>query len=74
MGVESRKPRRGMYKSIQDALAGQLPMDAASLTRAHLLLRQHGKETCKTSGPACGECCVVDLCKYAAATKPTLPQ
>jgi endonuclease-3 len=56
-----------MYRSIQDALAGQLPGDAASLTRAHLLLRQHGKETCKTNGPACGECCVVELCKYAAA-------
>jgi endonuclease III len=54
------------YRSIQEALAGQLPRDAASLTRAHFLLRQHGKETCKTSGPACGDCCAVDLCAYAA--------
>ncbi len=53
------------YRSIQEALVGQLPRDAVSLTRAHLLLRQHGKETCKTNGPACGECCVVDLCRYA---------
>lgn len=52
------------YKSIQQALAGQLPGDAASVTRAHLLLRQHGKETCKTNGPACGECCVVEMCKH----------
>jgi endonuclease-3 len=56
------------YKSIQQALAGQLPNDAASVTRAHLLLRQHGKETCKTNGPACGECCVVEMCKYAVRT------
>jgi endonuclease-3 len=53
------------YKSIQEALTGQLPRGAEALTRAHLLLRQHGKETCKTNGPACGECCVVDLCRYA---------
>jgi len=53
------------YRSIEEALEGQLPRDAASLTRAHLLLRQHGKETCKTTGPNCGECCVVDLCAFA---------
>jgi endonuclease-3 len=53
------------YRSIEEALEGQLPRDAASLARAHLLLRQHGKETCKTTGPNCGECCVVDLCAYA---------
>ena len=53
------------YRSIQEALSGQLPRDAAALTRAHLLLRQHGKETCKTNGPACGECCALEICKYA---------
>jgi endonuclease-3 len=54
------------YKSVQEALAGQLPKDADSMTKAHFLLRQHGKETCKANGPACVECCVVDVCKYAA--------
>jgi endonuclease-3 len=63
-----------MYRSIQEALAGQLPKDAASLAHAHLLLRQHGQETCKTNAPACGECCVVALCKYAAAPGRTPPQ
>jgi endonuclease-3 len=53
------------YRSIQEALDGQLPRDAALLTRAHLLLRRHGKEICKTNGPNCGECCVVDLCAFA---------
>lgn len=54
-----------MYRSIQEALKGQLPRDAESLGRAHLLLRRHGKETCKTKGPDCGNCCVVDLCGFA---------
>jgi endonuclease-3 len=58
------------YRSIQDALDGQLPRDAASLTRAHLLLRQHGKETCKTTGPNCGACCAIDLCAYALKSAP----
>ena len=53
------------YRSIQEALEGPLPRDAASLARAHLLLRQHGKETCKTTGPNCGACCVVELCAFA---------
>ncbi len=53
------------YRSIEEALAGQLPSGAAAITRAHLLLREHGKATCKTNGPACGECCVVEMCKYA---------
>jgi endonuclease III len=64
------------YRSIQEALEGQLPRDAASLTRAHLLLREHGKQTCKTNGPACGECCVVEMCKYvtrdAGPRKPSM--
>jgi endonuclease III len=54
-----------MYRSIEEALKGQLPRDAASLTRAHILLRRHGKEICKTNGPNCGDCCVVDLCAFA---------
>jgi endonuclease III len=53
------------YRSIQQAIKDQLPAGAESLTRAHFLLREHGKETCKTNGPACGECCLVAICNYA---------
>lgn len=53
-----------MYRSVQAALEGQLPRGAAPLARAHLLLRQHGRETCRTNGPECGECPVVDLCAW----------
>ncbi len=52
------------YRSIQEALAAQLPKDAAALTRAHLLLRQHGRATCKTNAPACQECCVAGICAW----------
>jgi endonuclease-3 len=55
------------YRSIQEALAGELPKDAASLARAHLLLRHHGKTLCKENGPACGECPAVKMCGYSAS-------
>lgn len=57
------------YRSIQEAVAGQLPKDAGSLARAHLLLRQHGKTVCRDKGPACGDCAVVEMCGYAAAER-----
>jgi endonuclease III len=53
-----------MYRSVQEAIAGQVPRGAAAIARAHLLLRQHGKTICHTNGPECGECPVVDLCKW----------
>ena len=52
------------YRSVEEALAGKLPRGAGPLARAHLLLRQHGREICHTNGPECGECPVVDRCKY----------
>ena len=55
------------YRSIQEAVAGQLPKDAAALARAHLLLRQHGKTLCRDKGPACGECPAVAMCAYSAS-------
>ncbi len=54
-----------MYKSVQAALEGQLPKDAASLAQAHLLLRQHGKTLCKNNGPLCGECPAAAQCGFA---------
>jgi len=53
------------YRSIQEALAGQLPQDAESLTRAHLLLRRHGKTLCRNNKPLCGECALAPNCAFA---------
>jgi endonuclease III len=56
------------YRSVQEALAGQIPRGAGPLARAHVLLREHGREICHTNGPECGECPVVDLCKWVMKT------
>jgi len=52
------------YRSIQEALTGQLPKTADALVRAHLLLRRHGQEICHNNGPNCGVCPVVDSCGF----------
>jgi endonuclease-3 len=54
------------YRSIQEALEGQLPQDAAALTRAHLLLRHHGKTLCRNNHPLCPECPLAQECAFAA--------
>jgi endonuclease-3 len=61
----AQKSYGATYKSVQEGLAGELPRDAAALSRAHLLLKQHGKEICKNNGPRCGECPVAEMCGYA---------
>ena len=65
-GRPQPKNYAAQYRSIQEAVAGELPGGPAALARAHLLLRQHGKTICRENGPACGECTAVDLCRYAA--------
>jgi endonuclease-3 len=54
------------YRSVQEALAAQIPPDAAALTRAHLLLRYHGKAVCRTNRPLCEECTLAPECAFAA--------
>ena len=53
-----------MYQSVQEAIASELPASVAERAEAHLLLREHGKTLCKTTGPACGECPVAARCKF----------
>jgi len=69
-----QKNYAAMYRSIEQALEAQLPHTAPALASAHLLLRIHGKEICKTNGPNCGECCAVDLCAYATKAGASSPQ
>jgi endonuclease III len=52
------------YRSVQEALSGELPRDASHLARAHLLLRQHGKEFCRNNAPLCRTCPVSKLCAF----------
>jgi endonuclease III len=53
-----------MYKSVQKDLQGQLPKKPDGMARAHLLLRQHGKEICRNNNPLCHSCPVAELCAY----------
>jgi endonuclease-3 len=55
-----------MYKSAQEAIAAELPTGAAQLTRAHLLLRTHGKTTCKDGMPLCSDCPIAQQCRFLA--------
>jgi endonuclease-3 len=52
------------YRSVQEALRAELPRDAAYLSHAHLLLREHGKKLCRNNGPLCRECPAADLCSF----------
>ena len=72
-GRPQAKNYGAQYKSIQEALKGQLPKDAAALAQAHLLLKQHGKTLCREKGPDCGACPAVEMCGYGAG-KPAPPR
>ena len=61
----AQKSYGATYRSIQQALEGQLPTGAPALSRAHLLLREHGKGLCRTNNPACAECPLAPDCVFA---------
>jgi endonuclease III len=52
------------YRSVQEAVAGEIGKDCAPLIKANQLLRRHGKERCKTTAPLCRICPLTDLCAY----------
>jgi endonuclease III len=62
-----------MYRSVQEAIAPELPKGktrAAALTRAHLLLREHGKTLCRDARPHCFECPLDAMCRFAQGPGP----
>jgi endonuclease III len=61
----AQKNYGAQYRSVQEALSGELPRDPAWLARAHLLLREHGKKLCRNNAPLCHECPAADLCSFA---------
>src|SRR5437016_14633159 len=50
---EEKKNYSAAYRSVQEAIREQLDEDYGWLIDAHFLLRQHGKELCKTNRPMC---------------------
>jgi len=61
---EEKKNYTATYRSVQEAIGPQLKEDFAWMIDAHLLLRQHGKELCKTNNPKCDECPIRSDCVY----------
>ena len=64
---EEKKNYSASYRSVQEAIKDQLDDDYDWLIEAHLLLRQHGKELCKTNRPMCEKCPVRKVCAYYLA-------
>jgi endonuclease-3 len=61
---EEKKSYTATYRSVQEAIHNQLIEDYDWLISAHMLLRQHGKELCKTNAPVCEKCPVRKSCRY----------
>ena len=58
-----------MYRSVADAARAELIADYGWLIDAHLLLRHHGQELCKTSQPRCEPCPLIAECAYYAISR-----
>ncbi len=61
---EEKKNYSASYRSVQEAIKDQLGGDYDWLIDAYLLLRQHGKEVCKTNRPLCEKCPARNVCAY----------
>jgi endonuclease-3 len=67
---EEKKGYAATYKSVQGAVGTVSPREADLLIEAHLLLRQHGKETCKRD-PLCERCPLAGGCAFFARERKT---
>jgi endonuclease III len=61
---EEKENYTASYRSVQAAIHDQLVDDYDWLVDAHILLRQHGKELCKTNRPLCEKCPLKKSCAY----------
>lgn len=57
-----------MYRDVQQNIAPVLPRKPPALQDAFLLLREHGRSTCKDKRPECQKCILATGCEYAART------
>lgn len=68
-GEDSGVSYAAAYRGVREALALQIRKDTEPdfdlLIDAHLLLRRHGKETCKRTEPKCSACAVRRSCDHA---------
>jgi endonuclease-3 len=64
---EEKKNYTATYRAVQEAIRDELKDDYDWLISTHILLRQHGKELCKTNAPLCEKCPVRKSCGYFKA-------
>jgi len=73
---EELKNYAATYRSAQEAVKDQLTSDSVEdyvwLICAHLLLRRHGQELCKRTGPICTSCPLTKNCRYRRENSPRL--
>jgi endonuclease-3 len=76
-GMES-KNYAASYRSVQEALAEELPAKPAARLAAHLLLRTHGQTLCKRNAPDCDACPLAARCpssiRRVRAPRPLVPR
>ena len=60
-------PEKADEKKAHDILLGLVSEKDAY--RYHMLIIQHGRQTCKAQRPRCGECTLLDLCPYGKKAK-----
>lgn len=61
---DAHKDYNRSYRSTVEAAAPQMPNDVDWSIVAHLLLRRHGQDMCKTRAPQCEGCVVRSSCAY----------
>jgi len=62
--ASENKNYSGAYREAQRVLAAELPEKFDVRTRAYLLLKKHGQETCKRTNPKCDVCPVRASCAF----------
>jgi endonuclease III len=65
LGFADEQPNyAATYRRVRAAVDPAAPRDYDWLIAAHQLLRRHGREVCRRSRPACGDCPLADGCAY----------
>src|SRR5262245_7909464 len=62
---EAHKSYSASYRSAQEAASAEAPSRFDFLIDAHLLLRRHGKQLCRSGRPRCELCPLAPGCGYA---------
>ena len=66
---QEKKNYAATYRAVQESIKEQLRAEFDWLIKAHVLLRQHGKQLCKTNAPLCEKCPVRKSCFYFLTNK-----